>query len=780
MKLDVPEAALSKLLDSLNSPWAPLTRSSPLSRVFRNDASGGEDNSSTGSRGGTKFINWRTTFAFDALHVVQGSRNWEGLLQAGYLKTIMRFGASNVDARATMVAWNAWDMWPTEDIRFQKALRDAVQALTCSENVFERLFFSELTPFFLVHGIHLTALDGIQAIAHDDKGAILCCRCLSKLLVDTICSCLPAGFYFQSTVDHLRKEWGKYAGTIFSPQLVDQQGRCLQGVLAGQDALLPMLDYSQLSVSLKPSSRKDVQLVALYICRGFSCDTLRLYVSLDIYIAALKRHPETIQGSWLPPRDDRAELDSYFAHCAVAIDAVQTVALYGGDLPCLLDERGNTLLHTAASHGSVCTLKWLISRGLSVSFRNKNGEAPVAFARRSKHAECELLLERSWNADPQHGMDKQPATRPTNRAAAAAAAATSTAVEPVMAASSSESSAHLARPSVPAFEEASCIRLGRTDMLVVFSEHNRIPPHCNVMRITETVVESVDVGVICMETADGKLPELLLRIHGDNFKPSAYSTSACFRLDLCMQLLYGVQAVHRAGIVHHAIQPSNIFYCEVEAGFRLKLGASGCAVASTLHEGGVFTAGDSRIGAAGDVFAAGCVISLLVSGQHIFGLENDDQLQNITHGLLANAAELKHVSYEAFDLVENMIVRQPTIEQCISHPFFWSAKARLLYISEIVRTERHIRLPSGERLGLGADWRKQIPGRGVLHRHIATSKASSYSESPSDFLRMVRNFYQHCPHGTDDGGDKLLAAAAYELKRFPGLFIYLHSTFGAI
>ena len=782
IKLDIPEAAMSKLLSSLNSPSSPLTHSSALSRVFSNDVRASEEGRSEGGTG-AKVLNWRTTFAFDALNVVQSYCSWETLLQADYLKTIIRVKARpDMDYRARLVAWSVWDAWPTEDIRFQKVLRDAVHALIHSENVFERYLFSEMTPFFLVHGICLAALDGVQTVQHDDKGAILCCRCLSKLLVDVICSCLPTGFHFQSVIDHLREQWGKYTGTIFSPQLMNPQGWRLQGVLAGQDALLPLLDYYQLSVSLQASSRKEAQLMALYVCRGFSCDTLRSYVSLDIYIAALKRHPETIQGSWLPPRDDRAELNSDLAHCAVATDSVHTIALYGGNLSCLLDEGGNTLLHTAASHGSICTLKWLLSRGMSVSCRNKKGEAPVAFARRSKHTECELLLERSWNASLRCSLDMQPTIHPSTYHTTAA----SSLVNPVAEARSSEPSIYLAEslaPQVPqlASDAPSSIRLGRTDMLIVFSEHSRVPSHCNVMRITESVMEGGEVGVIRVEPVDGKLTELLRRIHSDRLKPSAYLTIASFRLELCSQLLSGLQAVHRAGIVHHAIQPSNIFYCEAEAGIRLMLGVSGCAVASTLQDEGVFTSGNSRPGSAGDVFAAGCVISLVISGQHIFGIQSNDQLQNIAHGLLANAADLKRVSHEAFDLVESMVLRQPTIEQCIAHPFFWNAKARLLYISEIVRTGRHLRLPSGERLGLGSDWRKQIPGRGVLNQHMATSKASSYSDSPSDLLRMIRNFYQHCPHaGTDDGGNALLISAADELKRFPGLFVYLHSTFGDI
>lgn len=139
------------------------------------------------------------------------------------------------------------------------------------------------------------------------------------------------------------------------------------------------------------------------------------------------------------------------------------------------------------------------------------------------------------------------------------------------------------------------------------------------------------------------------------------------------------------------------------------------------------------------------------------------------------------MSYEAFDLVEAMVCKQLMLEECSSHPFFWSAKDRFLYISEVVRTGRHTRLPSGEGLGLGADWRKKMRHEGILYRHMALSKASSYGARPSEFLRMIRNFYQHCPHSTDSSqDDTYLDVAAEELTQFPALFIDLHATFGAI
>lgn len=193
---------------------------------------------------------------------------------------------------------------------------------------------------------------------------------------------------------------------------------------------------------------------------------------------------------------------------------------------------GNNLLHTAAAHGSVRTLVWLLSKGMSVSCRNSKGEAPVAFARRSKHAECELLLERSWNAYFLHSVEEQAVTHKSITRVTRASESAFDQLVPE-AASSSLPSDRLVEPTVLQeplvdFEEAHCIRLCRTDMLTVFSEHSRIPSHRNVIRIIETAVEDGDVGVIHLEPIDGTLIDLLRLIHVEQVIPSSYRTAASF------------------------------------------------------------------------------------------------------------------------------------------------------------------------------------------------------------------------------------------------------------
>jgi len=802
MDLDLPKAAVSKIIKCLFSPLSPATHSSPISGVLGAVAAeGGErvgswgENGREDSRGGsddgisstTKVLSWGTTFAFDALHVLQRSRNWQRLLGIGYLKAIlMTWARGAMHERASFLAPTMWDMWPIGDINFQKSLRDAVRALIYSKNAIERMIFLELSARFLVRGICLQSF-GLQIIQVEHKEGVLCCRCLSKLLAEVICACHSSSMYSQSVLANIRQTWGENADNLFSSSVVLQDSwgtRTYEGVLCGQKALLPLFDYSQLASSLQPASSKEAQLIALYVCSNFSCETLCKQVSLDVYSAALMRHPETILLAWFPPRDDRAELESLLAHCAVATDSLHVIELYGGDLSHLLDKMGNTLLHTAAGHGSIRTLTWLLSKGMSVSCRNNKGEAPVALARRSDHAECELLLERSWRADSRYHIEEQLVKHQSITHSATAQARASNQLIPVDRASNAQPSCShegqtVLEEPLAANDEARCIRLCRKDMLTVFSEHSRVPSHRNVIQIIKTTVTDGDIGVIHVEPVNGTLIDLLTLVHVQKDIPSSYGTVASFQQDICLQLLSGLRAVHYAGVIHHAIQPTNIFYCNNETGFRSMIGVSGSSVASALQEEDVFTSDTLSSGAAADIFAAGCVISLIVSGHHIFGLQSKDQNQNISRRSLWNAAGLQRVSYEAFDLVEGMVCRQLVIEECLSHPFFWSTKNRFLYISEVVRTGRHTRLPSGEDLRLGADWRKRLREGGVLRENMARSKASTYSARPSDFLRMIRNFYQHCPHSTDSGREATyLDAAADELKQFPALFIDLHATFG--
>jgi hypothetical protein len=117
-----------------------------------------------------------------------------------------------------------------------------------------------------------------------------------------------------------------------------------------------------------------------------------------------------------------------------------------------------------------------------------------------------------------------------------------------------------------------------------------------------------------------------------------------------------------------------------------------------------------------------------------------------------------------------MLLKQLRTTECINHPLFWRAKDRFLYISELVRAEKHIQLPMDATLGIRRDSRTQLHS-GLLFEHMRTSKdRAHYGSHPRELLRMLQNFYQHPPHLE---GDDPITEAAEELKRLPGLLLFL-------
>ena len=143
-----------------------------------------------------------------------------------------------------------------------------------------------------------------------------------------------------------------------------------------------------------------------------------------------------------------------------------------------------------------------------------------------------------------------------------------------------------------------------------------------------------------------------------------------------------------------------------------------------------------------------------------------------------NAHCLKGSSIEMLDLVSGMVLGQPSIEECLSHPVFWGTEKRFLYVSELVRNEMHTQLPSGETLGLPRDWRTEVRLlRSDFDRHMVGS-GLRYSSRPADLLWMLRNFYQHPPLFIGWKKENPLTNAAVELKSFPALFVSLFAIFG--
>ena len=179
-KFELPEATLRHLLDGLQPCSLPSTcehssLSSPLS-----------------TRADVVLV-WGTSPTFNILHVLHASESWEALFAAGYFKIVLMLWAGLVepDERARFVVANAWDVWPTDTILFQKSLQAAVRSLIRSSNLIERSL-TELAILFIVRGIHfqsipIDSMNKVYVFDRTDKGDQLACACLAKLLVEGFC-----------------------------------------------------------------------------------------------------------------------------------------------------------------------------------------------------------------------------------------------------------------------------------------------------------------------------------------------------------------------------------------------------------------------------------------------------------------------------------------------------------------------------------------------------------------------------------------------------------------
>mmetsp|Transcript_9651 Transcript_9651/g.16408 ORF Transcript_9651/g.16408 Transcript_9651/m.16408 type:complete len:260 (+) Transcript_9651:3-782(+) len=252
----------------------------------------------------------------------------------------------------------------------------------------------------------------------------------------------------------------------------------------------------------------------------------------------------------------------------------------------------------------------------------------------------------------------------------------------------------------------------------------------------------------------------------------------CFRLKVCRQLILGLSAVHQSGSTHNDLHPRNVFYIS-KPSFCIKLGLVR-HIRSLEYTDHCFeevtTDKTYQLGVAKcDVFSAGCVISLMLSGRHVFGLDASDESVNIQSRTLANARCIEQSSVEASDLVKRMVLQNPSVCECMAHPVFWDGGKRFLYLTELVRCGKYLRLPTGENLGVGSDWRVKIARTtSSIAGHMSTTTAS-YSSKPGDLIRMLRNFYQHPP------AELNLDDLAAELRKiFPVLFVKLYRIFGAV
>ncbi|XP_008295277.1 serine/threonine-protein kinase/endoribonuclease IRE1-like isoform X2 [Stegastes partitus] len=155
-----------------------------------------------------------------------------------------------------------------------------------------------------------------------------------------------------------------------------------------------------------------------------------------------------------------------------------------------------------------------------------------------------------------------------------------------------------------------------------------------------------------------------------------------------------------------------------------------------------------------DVQVAGMLIYYILSGgHHPFGktFEREFNLHNGRYSL-------DHVQdLVAKDLIEWMINKEPknrpTVEECLSHPFFWPCEKQVEYLKRIGNREEvaNCRNPDPEFLSLLEEcledgsykqWKNKLPQE-LVQKMDGKNKA--YPETPLGLLRFIRNLHEHYP-----------------------------------
>jgi serine/threonine protein kinase len=341
----------------------------------------------------------------------------------------------------------------------------------------------------------------------------------------------------------------------------------------------------------------------------------------------------------------------------------ECLKMYGGDLATLIDPKTrNTLLHTAAFYGCVDVLKNLIAKGLPVNIRNKAGDSALDIARRKHFSECAQLLQDAASRESNESIDrlvnelgtgnqlsgdvskakkrrknkkKNHGTKalPNDREQTDAGTESETCPTP-----DAQEAPTGADPLVVEFPaERKTLRMKEDVMKDIFRVQSRVPSRENIINIVSSEIVGGE-GFLNIEPSCGNLEDLVARAFGggDSANDSRYR-SFHWRLDWCLQLLPAIKVLHACGVAHGKIVPTNIFFILAEdGGVLIKLGvianrnvpsltgpSPSCAFyPSSSHS--------KQMNPRSNIFAAGCITSMILSGHHIFGLHLDDQLRNVT------------------------------------------------------------------------------------------------------------------------------------------------------
>ena len=315
-----------------------------------------------------------------------------------------------------------------------------------------------------------------------------------------------------------------------------------------------------------------------------------------------------------------------------------------------------------------------------------------------------------------------------------------------------------------------------------------------------------------LELMEGNLEELL----------DAKTIDAAAAIDLCKNVVMGLQFLHEQRILHRDLKPQNILYkehpklCLKIADFGLSRAIDNvCTTVYGTHVGTrcwiapeVLTSKPNsldkdRFATESDVFSCGMILYYIHSGgKHPFSpndYTNKNSLQ-VSHETEANIMNGKMDGWddslcpEATHLVKKMLEKnekdRPTATEALKHPLFWSNETKLEFL-KVVGNQKEFEEPRRKR-PLFTEVEKDLENRFstiVKHPHwnsltdmntiyIEMKKKRKYNISSSvELVRFIRNTCEHYRDNTfltrTPIGQMLFTDFVF-LKCFPDLVIEVY------